>query len=299
MSKTKRRHYYKIKKGTRTRYSKNRVIRRKVSNILIRGGQMEQDNFINSTFEHIQGKNIVELLSAMPKLCSEFKENIVEVDHVGNFTVNIKSFLVTEMLLPFLLHYNMYNWNNAPYSKFDHLQELHGNNVFLGSVIKQHELTSLTPYPDKSFELLNSCIDDEYYCIMYPRYLIIDYNQVEYYCNDDNPNNIKRITNSQDLSEVADGYYLYCILPNETLCLFKGHHSAGACGQPVICAGNIRISDNKIQSIDNASGHYSPPFSMLNKAIGLLKTKGIVNSYGTEEGVDGTVRDGIIKSFVF
>lgn len=296
MSKTKRRHYYKRKKGTRTRYSKNRVIRRKVSNILIRGGQMAQDSFINSTFEYIQGKNIVELLSDMPNLCLVFKQNIVEVDNVGEFTVNIKSYLVTNMLLPFFMQHRMYNYHDAPYSKFDYLRELHGNNVFLGSVIKQHELTSLTPYPDKSLELLNSCIDDEYYCIMCPRYLIIDYQQVEYYCNDDNPNNIKRITNSQDLSEVADGYYLYCILPNETLCLFKGHHSAGACGQPVICAGNIRISDNKIQSIDNASGHYSPPFSMLNTAIGLLKKKGIINSDGGEaQGFGG----GEIKRFIF
>lgn len=297
MSKTKRRHYYKRKKGTRNRYSKNRVIRRKVSNILIGGGQTEQDFFINSTFEKIKDKkNIDELLSDMPNLCSEFKQNIVEVDNVREFTVNIKSYLVTDMLLPFLMKYQMYNYDDAPYSKFDTLNYLHDNNVFLGSVIKQHELTSLTPYPYKSLELLNSCIDDKYYCIMSPRYLIIDYEQVEYYCDNNDPNKIKRITNSEDLLKVEDGYYLYCILPNETLCLFRGHHSAGACGQPVICAGEITINNKKIQSIDNSSGHYSPPFSMLNTAIGLLKKKGIINSDGEEDPRGG---GGKIKRFIF
>ena len=178
------------------------------------------------------------------------------------------------------------------------LWDLHSNNVFLGSVIKEHELTSLTPYPEKSFELLNSCNDGEYYCIMYPKYLIIDYKQVEYYCNSDEPDKIKRITKHEDLSEVKDGYYLYCILPDGTLCLFGGHHSAGACGQPVICAGNITISvDKKIIKINNSSGHYSPPFSMLNKAIDLLKTKGIIEeSYGKE---DEAVLGGEIREFVF
>jgi hypothetical protein len=281
MSKTKRGHYYKKKKSTRTRYSKNRVIRKKVSNTLIGGGQIEQDAFINSTFEKIKGKLIKELLSVMPQLCLEFKKNIVETEKY-EFTVNITSYLVTSMLVPFFMKYEIYTFENCPYSKFDMLWDLHRKNVFLGSVIKQHELTSLTPYPEKSFELLNSCNDDEYYCIMNPYYLIKDYKKVEYYCNSDDPNKIKRITNSQDLSEVENGNYLYCILPNGTLCLFDGHHSAGACGQPVICAGYITIHDKKIKRMDNSSGHYAPPSSMLNTAMDVLKTKGITESYEKE-----------------
>jgi hypothetical protein len=279
MSKTKRGNYYKKKKSTRTRYSKNRAIRKKVSNVFIGGGK--QDDFINSTFKKIQGKKIEELLLVMPQLCLEFKENIVETEKY-DFEVNIRSYLVTSILVPFFMEYEIYTSENYPYIKIDMLWDLHRNNVFLGSVIKQHELTSLTPYPEKSFELLNSCNDDEYYCIMHPNYLIRDYKKVEYYCNSDDPNKIKRITNSQDLSEVENGNYLYCILPNGTLCLFDGNHSAGACGQPVICAGNITISDKKIQ-IDNLSGHYSPPSFMLNTAMDVLKTKGIIESYGKED----------------
>jgi hypothetical protein len=292
MSKTKRGHYYKKKKSTRTRYSKNRVIRKKVSNTLIGGGQIEQDAFINSTFEKIKGKHIDELLLVMRELCLEFKTNIVETEKY-EFTVNITSYLVTSILVPFFMKYKIYTFEDYPYSKVETLRHLHLNNVFLGSVIKQHDLTSLTPYPEKSFGLLNSCNDDEYYCIMYPSYLIIDYKKVEYYCNSDDPNKIKRITNSQDLSEVENGSYLYCILPNGTLCLFRGNHSAGACGQPVICAGNIKISDKKIQ-IDNSSGHYSPPSSMLNKAMDVLKTKGIIESYVKKDEI---IKGGEIKVF--
>jgi hypothetical protein len=297
MSKTKRGYYYKKKKNTRTQYRKNRAIRKKVSNTLIGGGQIEQDDFINSTFEKIKGKSIEELLSVMPQLCLEFKENIVDAEKY-EFTVNIISFLVTSMLLPlpFLISYNIYTYTDAPYSKFDLLWRLHLNNVFLGSEIKQHDLTSLTPYPEKSLEILNSCKDYEYYCIMSPKYLIIDYKQVKYLCNSNNPNEIKRITNREDLLKVKDGDYLYCILPNETLCLFDGWHSAGACGQPVICAGNIKISNNRIKEIDNSSGHYSPPFSMLITAMNVLKTKGIIESDGKEDEIR---LGGEIKKFVF
>jgi len=292
MSKTKRGHYYKKKKSTRTR-CKNRVIKKKVSNLFIVGGK--QDDVIDNIFEHIKGAGIEELLLIMRDLCLEFNENIVETEKY-EFTVNIKSLLVTSMLLPFFIKYEIYTFENAPYSKIDMLWNLHRNNVFLGSVIKQHGLTSLTPYPEKSFELLNSCNDDEYYCIMSPKYLIIDYKQVEYYCNSIDPKLIKRITTREELSEVKNGHYLYCILPNETLCLFGGHHSAGACGQPVICAGNITIVDNKITKIDNSSGHYSPPFVMLNKAMDVLKTKGIIESDGIE---DETQRGGDVRVFVF
>ena len=294
MSKTKRGHYYKKKKSTRTRYSKNRVIRKKVSNTLIGGGQIEQDAFINSTFEKIKGKHIDELISVMRQLCLEFKTNIVETEKY-EFTVNITSYLVTSILVPFFMKYNIYTSEDYPYSesKIYMLWDLHRDNVFLGSEIKQHELTSLTPYPEKSFELLNSCNDDEYYCIMHPSYLILDYTNVEYYCNSHDPNEIKRITNSKDLSEVKNESYLYCILPNGTLCLFEGNHSAGACGQPVICAGTITISDKKIQ-IDNMSGHYSPPSYMLNTAMDVLKKKGIIESYGKEDEI---INNGKIKVF--
>ena len=47
MSRTKKRELYKKKKVSQNRYTKNRVIRKKVAKILIGGGQDEQDAFIN------------------------------------------------------------------------------------------------------------------------------------------------------------------------------------------------------------------------------------------------------------
>ena len=67
------------------------------------------------------------------------------------------------------------------------------------------------------------------------------------------------------------------MLPDETLCLFKGNHSTGSCGQPVICAGIITIKNNKIISIDNDSGHYMPPESMLLEMLRILISKGITS----------------------
>ena len=253
-----------------------------------------QDAFIQSTFERIKNKkNIDELLQDMPQLCLEFKTNIIESEKY-EFTVNITSHLLTSMLLPFFIRYETYTIDNYPYSKIDILQKLHGDNMFLGSIIKTCDLTSLTPYPKKSLELLTSCVDDLYYCVMSPQYLIIDHEQVEYYCNDDSK--IKRITKKENLSTVENRLYQYCILPDGTLCLFNGHHSAGACGQPVICAGDIKITDYKITQIDNSSGHYSPPSSMLTHAINLLKTMGLIESDGTKnERLSG----GEINVFVF
>jgi len=251
------------------------------------GGKEEQDAFIEKTFEKIKNMNIKELNDNLKNLCIEMKNNIVDVEKF-DFTSNIRSFLVLSMLTPFLLMLDIYTFDNAPYDKLDMLKELITKRVYFGSIIKKNNLTSLTPYPEKSFELLNSCKDDEMYCLMAPKYLIIDYrHQVEYYCDTNDINKIKRITTKEDLNNVEDGYYLYCILPNKTLCLFNGHHSGGACGQPVICAGNITINKNEITQIDNSSGHYSPPSYMLKKALEVLQTQGIISSSGTEDKSKG------------
>jgi len=278
-------------RNTKKRYNKYK----KQKTILFGAGKKEQDEFIDSTFEKIKRMNIEELLIAMPQLCLEFKENIVEAEEY-QFTFNIRSFLVTSILLPFILKYNIYTYENIPYHKLDKLRGLFHDHVYLGRVIKKNNLTSLTHYPEKALELLQSCEDDEDYCVMDPIYLITDYKKlVEYYCDSDDPNKIKRINDRADLLNVEDGRYLYCILPNETLCLFDGYHSAGACGQPVLCAGNILIHGNKIKEIDNSSGHYAPPPYMLNKALEVLKRKGL-----TTDSIQDRTRDyGEIKVFVF
>jgi hypothetical protein len=153
------------------------------------------------------------------------------------------------MLQPFLYDY-IYNEENAPRAKLDALDSLTSNGVFLGSVIKENNLTSLSLKPEKSKELLDSCKDDEYYCVMNPMYLILDYRNrkyLKYYCDSDNSEEIIRITTNKDLQNIKDGPYHYSILPNMTLCLFQGNHSAGSCGQPVICAGMILIKKIKLK----------------------------------------------------
>ena len=278
-----------MKYSKKKRITLNRNNNKKTKNPmeLIGGGKEEQNAFIEKTFEKIKNMNIQELNNNLKNLCVEMKNNIVD-DENFNFTSNIRSFLVLSMLAPFLLMLDIYTFDNAPYDKLDTLNELITKRVYFGSIIKQNNLTSLTLYPEKSLELLNSCKDDEMYCLMAPKYLIIDYrHQVEYYCASNDINKIKRITTKEDLINVEDGYYLYCILPNKTLCIFNGHHSGGACGQPVICAGNITIKNNNIIQIDNSSGHYSPPSYMLKKALEVLQTQGIITSSGMEDKSKG------------
>ena len=254
-----------------------------------------QNACIDRLFTRIQAMNIEELHAKRKELCEEFNNNIILAKKY-EFTNNIRSTIVISMLVPFLLHEEIYTFENAPYAKIDELNRLSYENVYLGSIIKQHNLVKLTPYPEKSLEILNSCKDDEKYCIMTPKYLSIDYKQVNYYCNSNKLFEIQRINNSSDLVNIKNGHYLYCILPTEILCLFNGHHSAGACGQPVICAGYITIDNKKIIKIDNSSGHYSPPFYMLAKAIEILKIKGIITGEGRE---DESNSGGQIKRFVF
>jgi hypothetical protein len=264
---------------------------------MVGAGQTEQDSYINSIFTKIKSNHsIEELITQMPQLCIEFKRNIVEQDKY-DFTINIRSFTVISILLPFFMKYQLYSFDGAPYDKIDQLHNMARTNVFLGSVLKQHELTSLTPYPEKSLILLNSCSDNDKYCAMDPKYLIIDNNNaVIYLCDNENIEQIIRIRNPDDLLSVKDGQYLYSILPDQTLCLFKGHHSAGACGQPVICAGNISVLEHKIKKIDNSSGHYSPPPEMLMRSIELLKTRNLITNNGLEESSNS---DDYFKKYIF
>ena len=81
---------------------------------------------------------------------------------------------------------------------------------------------------------------------------------------------------------------LYCILPSKKLCLFSGHHSAGACGQPVISAGYATIKDNEIIDIDNSSGHYTPPLHMLQKGIDVLFEKGLIKTNKEIDTINST-----------
>jgi len=238
-----------------------------------------QNNFMNSVFKQIQNMDIKYFIENISNLCMQYKENIVSVNF--EFTINIVTFLVSNLLIPFFLKYEIYNLYDMPYDKIDYLNELNSKNVYLGNVIKKYNLVSLSPYPYKALEIINSCNDNEYYCIMNPKYILIDYiNNIKYLCNTNNK--IKKIITKDDLLNIEDGHYLYCILPNKIVHLFQGHHSVGSCGQPVICAGTISICNNEIEEIDNSSGHYTPPIFMLHNAIKLLKTKELIKNDGIQ-----------------
>ena len=254
-----------------------------------------QNACIDRLFRIIQAMNIEELHEYRKNLCNEFNSNIILAEKY-EFTNNIRSNIVISMFVPFLIDDEIYTLQNAPHDKINELKRLCYENVYLGSIIKQHNLVKLTTYPEKSLELLNSCKDEEKYCIMGAMFFSRDYKKVEYYCDNYDLVKIQRINNNADLLNIKDGHYLYCILPTEILCLFNGNHSAGSCGQPVICAGYIKITNNKIIKIDNSSGHYSPPFYMLIKAIKILKKKKIIIGKGRE---NKSKSDGQIKEFIF
>jgi len=251
---------------------------------IIGGGKEIQDRYIEDTFKKIKDMKIEFLIENLKDLCVEFNNNIVNAKNF-DFTFNIRSYLVINMLRPFILEY-VYSEENTILDKLDMLDRLTSNSVFLGSEIKKHNLLSLSSYQKKSNELLKSCKDDEYYCVMNPKYIILDYRHrdlVNYYCDSDNSKEIIRITKNEDLQKVKNGSYLYSTLPNMTLCLFQGQHSAGSCGQPVICAGLILIEEHKIKKIDNSSGHYSPPYYMLTKALDIFQKQGLIISNEVED----------------
>jgi hypothetical protein len=211
-------------------------------------------------------------------LCQEFIERIVN-KYPCNFTPNISSYVIIQLFLPFVYECSMnIGIEHREIMKYvsilDSLREQYRTHVFLGKDLKKCGFANLTKFPIKAKYLLDSCLDDVEYCMMTPSYFIVDYEKVHYVCNDTSL--IKMSTSTP----VKPGTYLYCIIPDETLCLFGDHHSAGACGQPVICAGNITIENNKIKQIDNSSGHYSPSLLMLDRAILLLRHQGLIVTPG-------------------
>jgi len=290
--------YKKLKSGLKKRISQEEFSKKiKDAKILksLSGGSSKtiQDEFINRTFERIQNLTVDQLKEILNELCIELNNHIILAENF-EFTINIRSFLVINIILPFLYQSGIYTFKNMPYEKINNLKDLTRNNIYLGKDIKENSLTSLTPYPDKSLELINLCEDDQEYCLMNPSYLIIDYGIVEYLCNSQNNAKLKKIVTYSDLLDVNDGHYLYSILPNGTLNLFKGHHSAGACGQPVISAGYVIIKNNKIIKIDNSSGHYHPSEYMLLKGINILNRNGILKG---REKLDTSVNSDYIKHY--
>ena len=161
-------------------------------------------------------------------------------------------------------------------SKANFETELVQNNTVLGKEIKEYPFTFLNKsHKDeiKANKILQQCEDDKKYCVMNPSYYLTDQLTEKYLCCD--TNKIKKISDLNDLDGL-NGNYLYNILPNGALFIINEvstlfNHSFITCGQPVICAGFIEFKNNKIISINNSSGHYTPSLEMLKKGIKFLR----------------------------
>ena len=270
----------KHKKGISSKKNKIRI-----KMIKMKGGMSEQesqDNFLSDTYSEIRAYNIIEknpieIQEFNKKYSNLLLKNIYNKQDNMAFTNNYLAKLIINMFLPKIIQ-SIRNDKNAV-TKFETFQRYVDFEPEKGSILKEYGLTNLTIDPKQSSDVLETCVNDVSYCPMDSSRFICDYvNNVEYLCGKADGVSIYRINDNEDLKKIKiNGRYLYCLLPNGTLCLFpKGNHSAGACGQPVICAGFVDIENNQINGIDNNSGHYRPNQEMLGKAIRILTEKGIM-----------------------
>jgi hypothetical protein len=291
-------YFYKLVKNKKIRISYNEFIKKQKNKKLIGGDKELQDQYIQDLYIELKTYDISTLIKNINRICDDLYDIILIEEF--EFENNYLSKLIINLFIPVL--YNIFNKNSQILNKIKDL-ELHTKlEPEYGRLIKEYELTNLTPNPVKSLKTLNSCSDTEKYCVMNPSYLVIDLNEVKYLCNNDNTNNIEspknKILKIRNRSNFTNGYFLYTLNPDETLYLFSRttHHSTGSCGQPVICAGEIIIDNNKIIKINNLSGHYKPPHEMLLKAIEILKRKGLIIDEGHED-----IRrcNNYIKNYIF
>ena len=290
----------KHKKGISSKKNKIRI-----KMIKMKGGVMSeqeiQDNFLLDTYIKISAYNKIdktpgEIQLQLQEFNEEYSKQLLEIIYNKQdnqaFTNNYLAKLIINMFLPKIIQYIRKDKTAVP--KFETFQRYVDFEPELGSVLKTYGLTNLTKDPKQSSAVLETCKDDVFYCPMDSSRFMCDYvNKVEYLCGIEDGDSIYRINNIEDLQKIEkNGRYLYCLLPNGTLCLFpKGNHSAGACGQPVICAGFVDIVKNQIIGIDNNSGHYRPNQEMLGKAILILTEKGIMKK-------NQSINDNITKVIV-
>ena len=272
----------------------------------------EQDDFFVWIYDFFLGKDITKFIdkkqidAMREEVFHYFFKYVYSKEHV--FTNNYVAKLVINLCKPYLkadiiLNLNSYFGVKVEYEKItDDLDTFLKDKAFIpekGSILKKYGLTNLTGKPEKALELLNTCENNELYCPMDIEYYFSDYiNKKPYLCdvetavpkhNIDNKldnNNIFRINNVEELINFKKKkIYLYSMLPDETLCLFNidgygNHHSAGSCGQPVICAGFITVDNGKIIHFSNDSGHYKPPMEMIIKFRDILLRKGMIENEG-------------------
>ena len=276
----------KHKKGISSKKNKIRI-----KMIKMKGGEMSeqesQDKFLSDTYFEISAYNKIDktpgeiqlqLQEFNDKYSEQLFKKIYNKQDNQAFTNNYLAKLIINMFLPKIIQYIDRKDKNAV-TKFETFQRYVDFEPEKGSILKEYGLTNLTIDPKQSSDVLETCVNDVSYCPMDSSRFICDYvNNVEYLCGKADGDSIYRINDNEDLKKIKiNGRYLYCLLPNGTLCLFpKGNHSAGACGQPVICAGFVDIVKNQINGIDNNSGHYRPNQEMLGKAIRILTEKSIM-----------------------
>jgi hypothetical protein len=219
--------------------------------------------------------NINEIRKYLNDNFNDFYENIyskydssVKYSYIDKSMFNLFTTFFKNFKLP-----NDFDWKK--YDAFNNSIRIYTEK---GRVLKKYPFMFLTKFPLKALEILNDCKDDDEYCVMNIGLFFSDYDFVEYVCDNKDEKKFKIINTKDELKTVDDSaQYLYCILPSTELCLFSGHHSAGACGQPVICAGYLTVKNHKITQIDNSSGHYMPPSHMFQKGINILFEKNIID----------------------
>ena len=277
-------YFYKLVKNKKTRISYNEFIKKQKNKKLIGGDKVLQDQYIEDLYMELKTFNMHRLINNINAISEDFFDIILTKEF--EFENNYLAKLIINLFIPFLC--NIFNKNNQILNKIKDLELYTKLEPEYGYIIKQYELTNLTPNPEKSLKILNRCVDTEKYCVMNPSYLVFDFNEVKYLCNNTNNNNNNiespknKILKIRNRSNFTNGNFLYTLNPDEILYLFSKttHHSTGSCGQPVICAGEITINDNKIIKINNLSGHYKPSHEMLLKAIEILKGKGLIIDEG-------------------
>jgi len=296
--------YIKTQKKELKKNKKKDIIKKNMKG----GNKNIQDKYFIDTYNIIKNFNINDFNkknkdSKIYKLLKGFKLNILQ--RPLNFTPNYPAFIIINLFKSYISFRT-----KRKIRKLKRMLFLIKNNVYSGKIVKQFGLTNLTINPTKSLKILDSCVDEKKYCVMNPLLFINDFNSVPYICNNImnykknvveffsyDPNKhyskIFKIHNKNDLNKLKTGRYNYCITPDETLNLydFMTNHSAGSCGQPVICAGDLYIEDNPIYNthyskknmiirhIDNSSGHYLPPHNMFDIAIDILKNKKLIDEY--------------------
>jgi hypothetical protein len=155
-----------------------------------------------------------------------------------------------------------------------------------GKDIKKHNLGKLIKPENAKKEFMknvNMCKDNKYYFLPINNYIGLDIDEKIYdRCISED---IKTINNKDDLLNLKPDFYIYAILPDETIKIIEREnnnknelntHTMLTCGGPVISAGEMLFYDKKIVQINIGSGHYKPDLKSLVEAMDIFDKKKMI-----------------------